>query len=331
MVRCHGDYHRRLRDLPWLGRAVELRLRVRRFRCSNRQCRRRTFTEQFPGVVAARGRATLRLSGLIRQAGYAVGGRAGSRLLNACGVLTSDDTVLRRVKARPREAAEPGLDKVRVLGVDDWAWHKRQRYGTMLMDLERRQVIDLLPVRSADSLAEWLQLHPGVEVVARDRCALYADGTRRGAPRAVQVTDRYHLVSNLSETVEIEAQQLQVRARSTLAREADRLRRHGRRQSLVEARYQRCRRARYERYLEVVERARRGETQLAIAAELGLAASTVARWQHALSFRKGRSGATGAATMHVCCRTLRLGRPSSRERTSRQGEWPPCSFSPRES
>jgi len=121
MVRCHGNHHRRLRDLPWLGRAVELRLRVRRFRCSNRQCRRRTFTEQFPGVVAARGRATLRLSGLIRQAGYAVGGRAGSRLLNAYGVLTSDDTVLRRVKARPREA-EPGLDKVRVLGVDDWEY-----------------------------------------------------------------------------------------------------------------------------------------------------------------------------------------------------------------
>jgi transposase len=130
--------------------------------------------------------------------------------------MSSDDTVLRRVKAWARRQNEP---KVRVLGVDDWAWRKRQRYGTMLVDLERRRVIDLLPVRSAASFADWLRRHPGVEIIARDRCGLYAEGGHEGAPGAVQVTDRYHLMSNLSEAVEHTLQPLQIEARAELAQE----------------------------------------------------------------------------------------------------------------
>jgi transposase len=126
--------------------------------------------------------------------------------------------------------------------VDDWAWRKRQKYGTMVMDLERGRVIDLLPVRSAESFAQWLQLHPEAELITRDRCDLYADGGRRGAPTAAQINDRYHLVSNLSEAVERDVQHLQVQARAGLARQqesptAGKL-------TLVEARRQRCRQAR---------------------------------------------------------------------------------------
>ena len=128
-----------------------------------------------------------------------MGGLPGSRLLSRLGIHSSDDTVLRRVKA-PQRALE--AVKVRVLGVDDWAWRKRQRYGTLLMDLEQRQVIDLLPMRSADSFADWLKKHPEVELITRDRSGLYGDGGRHGAPSAIQITDRYHLMSNLSEAVE---------------------------------------------------------------------------------------------------------------------------------
>src|SRR6202041_948222 len=191
--------------------------------------------------------------------------------------------VLRRVKTKSGHVEQ---GKVRVLGVDDWAWRKQQRYGTMLMDLEQRRVVDLLPVRSATSFAGWLRVHPGVEVITRDRCGLYAEGGREGAPSAVQINDRYHLTSNLAEAVEREIQQLQMQARSELAQEANpkplpKL-------TLIKARYQRCRAARYERYLAVVELGRQGQTQLAIAEKVGVGAETVARWLNAPAFPERR-------------------------------------------
>jgi len=139
-------------------------------------------------------------------------------LVQRDSIARSDDTVLRRVKSRGRGTSQP---KVRVLGVDDWAWRKRQRYGTKLMDLERLHVIDLLPVRSAESFAHWLGLHPEVEVITHDRSGLYADGGRQGAPSAVQITDRHHLVSNLAEAMEHDLQQLQIDARRQLTQTVD--------------------------------------------------------------------------------------------------------------
>ena len=181
-----------MRDLPWQGRQVEIHLQTRRFRCRNKECDRKIFAERLPAVATPKARETTRLCEIVGLVGYALGGLPGERLLNRLGIKSSDDTVLRRVKTRKRGSSQA---PARVLSVDDWAWRKKQRYGTMLMDLERSQVIDLLPVRSADSFAEWLGLHPEVEVITRDRSSLYADGGRQGAPSAVQITDRYHLVS----------------------------------------------------------------------------------------------------------------------------------------
>src|SRR5258708_38557950 len=96
-VSRHGHYERLLTDVPWLGSGVKLHLKVRRFRCGNAKCPRRTFAEQMPGVAAPWGRATLRLSQLMRRLGYAAGGRGGSRLLRGLGVVTSDDTILRQI------------------------------------------------------------------------------------------------------------------------------------------------------------------------------------------------------------------------------------------
>jgi len=209
-----------------------------------------------------------------------MGGLPGARLLNRLGMPVSDDTVLRRIKTRPSAA----VPTVRVLGVDDWAWRKGLRYGTMLMDLEKGRVIDLLPVRSAESFAGWLDSHPGVEIITRDRSSLYADGGRQGASSAVQITDRYHLVTNLGEAVERDIQQLQVDARRQLTFAPAGTAVQGKRLTWIEARRQRCRQARYDRYLAVLELRRQGHTQEEIAERVGLNAETVARWLNAGEF-----------------------------------------------
>jgi hypothetical protein len=177
---------------------------------------------------------------------------------------------------------------VRVLSVDDWAWRKKQRYGTMLMDLERSQVIDLLPVRSADSFARWLGLHPELEVITRNRSSLYADGGRQGARSAVQITDRYHLVSNLTEAVERDIQQLQIDARKQLAQGEVQGPTATNKLTLIEARRQRCRQARHQRYTKVHELHRGGQTQLEIAEKVGIGAETVSRWLNAPEFPERR-------------------------------------------
>jgi transposase len=274
-VSYHSQYQREIQDLPWQGQPVRLQLRVRRFRCRNRQCPQRIFAERLPEVVAPRARETDRRQTVVCQVGYALGGLPGARLLNCLGMMSSDDTILRRVKGRVRRSGEP---KVRVLGVDDWAWRKHQKYGTMLMDLEQKRVVDLLPVRSASSLADWLREHPGVAIIARDRCGLYAEGGREGAPLAVQVTDRYHLMSNLSEAVEHTLQELQIKARAALEQLLKPKR--SKRLTLVEARY--------ERYQAVIELSKQGYTQLEIAERVGLGSGTVVRWQNAGGFPERR-------------------------------------------
>jgi transposase len=282
-VTYHSTYTRRLRDLPWQGRPVRIQLQVRRFRCRNRQCPRQIFAESPAGVGARKARATTRLAQTVRAIAYVLGGRPASRLLERLGIKASRQTILRHLQ---RRCGPPNQLHVRVLGVDDWAWRKHQKYGTMLMDLEQRRVVDLLPVRSASSLADWLREHPGVEIIARDRCGLYAEGGREGAPWAVQVTDRYHLMSNLSEAVEQTLQELQIKARAALEQFLKPKR--SKRLTLVEARYQRCRQARYERYQAVIELSNQGYTQLEIAERVGIGAGTVARWQNAGGFPERR-------------------------------------------
>ena len=181
--RVHSRYTRTLADLPWQGRTVAVQVRARRFRCAAAGCPRQIFAERLPEVARPRGRRTARLADIQRHIGFALGGEPGSRLAARLSMPTSGDTLLRLLRAAELEPHPPP----RVIGIDDWAWRRGQRYGTIVYDLERGQVIDLLPDRSAKAVASWLRRHPSVEVVARDRAGVYAEGVRQGAPEAKQV------------------------------------------------------------------------------------------------------------------------------------------------
>ena len=196
--RVHSRYARTLADLPWGAYSIRLQLRVRKFFCDNPACPRQIFTERLLTVAAPWARRTLRLAQFLLACGIALGGQAGARLAARFQWWTSPDTLLRLVRAAPA----PTAPVPQVIGVDEWAWRRGQRYGTILVNLEDHRVLDLLPERSAESVAAWLAQHPTVRVVCRDRSALYADGIRCGAPQAVQVVDRFHLVKNLREAVE---------------------------------------------------------------------------------------------------------------------------------
>jgi len=194
----HSHYQRHLTDLPWGTRAVRIQLTVRKFRCRNRACGRRIFTERVPDLVAAYGRHTHRLAAALRIIGLTLGGNAGARLAARLRLPTSPSTLLRLLRGAPI----PPVPALQAVGVDEWAWRRGHRYGTILVNLIDHRVVDLLPDRSAATISAWLAQHPTIRVVCRDRSDLYADGIRRGAPGAVQVVDRFHLVQNLRQALE---------------------------------------------------------------------------------------------------------------------------------
>lgn len=194
----HSYRRRRLQHLPCTGQTLYLIFAIRHWYCRNPSCPRQVFAESLDPFADARQQSSLALQKLQHQLGLIAGGEAGKRAATASGVRTSADTLLRRVVQAP-EQTETMTPHV---GIDEWAWHRGHRYGTLIVNLDTHRPLVLLPGREQKSLAAWFRKYPGIQVVSRDRGGIYATAAYAGASQAKQVADRWHLLKNIGDALE---------------------------------------------------------------------------------------------------------------------------------
>jgi len=194
----HSLYQRTLRDVPCGGRKVVLCLSVRKFFCCNPDCPRKIFTERLPTFVQPHAQVTTRLFEAVQAIGLATSGELGTRLADRNDIHTSPTTTIRRIMA----LVPCFTPQVSCLGIDDWSFRRGRTFGTILVNLSSHQIIDLLPERTVESAVAWMQSHPEIQYVSRDRGNDYAQAARDGAPQATAVADRFHVYKNLVEAIE---------------------------------------------------------------------------------------------------------------------------------
>ena len=278
-VHCH--YHRTLRDIPCAGRHVQLVLTVRKFSCRNRFCERKVFAERFADFVEPRARMTIRHSQQITSIGLSTSGKGGTRLAARLGIQTTRPTILRHIMALPDHFPEVIL----FLGIDDFSFRRGCRFGTILVNLENRRVVDLLADREVETSTAWMRQQSDLMVVSRDRGGTYASAAAQGAPQATQCADRFHMIKNLGEAVEgLLARHLAAQRKQETQIVPDEpapawLQKGSTRRSPQLEQLQRARREeRLTRYEQVVALRQQGLSYQAIADRVGMGASTVQSW-----------------------------------------------------
>ncbi len=192
-------YRRVLRDAPCAGRQVHLVLTVRKCYCRNPSCSQKVCTERLPAFVEPWARMTIRCCQHITSSGLATCGNGGARLAARLGRQTTRPTNLRHIMSLSDVSAR----SVVYLGSDDFAFRRGYRFGTILVNLESHRVVDLLPDRLAETAAQWMRQQPDLAVVSRDRGGEYASAAREGAPQAIQCADRFPIVNNLTEAIQV--------------------------------------------------------------------------------------------------------------------------------
>lgn len=193
--RVHSRYIRTVLDLPCSGRKVQLCVSTRRFACIASHCRQKIFAERFgDDMLSTRARRTARLECLVHHLGLALGGRPAAGFAKRMMMPVSNDTLLRVVRRRAQLPTEP----LTVVGIDDWAYRRNCRYGTIVCDLERHRIVKLLPDREVATVESFLSSHRTIEILSRDRGGGYGQAGAKALPGAVQVADRWHLMENAS-------------------------------------------------------------------------------------------------------------------------------------
>lgn len=280
-TRIHSRYQRKLADLPSAGQPVRFQLLVRKFFCEVPTCPRKIFAERLTPFVAPWARVTARLFQLVQIIGLATGGRLGVRVTDGMGIQTSKLTILRRIMALPTEPTGPVIQ----LGIDDFSFKCGRTFGTILVNLQTHQVIDVLADRKAETSATWMASHPEIELVSRDRAGDYASAAASGAPQATQCADRFHLLQNLGEALEKVLARHLAAHRTHLAQEARATPLSTAQSGLppklspkAAQQSQAKREERLARYQQVVALHKLGFSQTAIADQVGIGHATVSRW-----------------------------------------------------
>jgi transposase len=194
----HSSYYRTVRDVPCGDYALRIQLRTRRFFCRQQDCTRRIFTERFASFLLPRARMTERFRATLLALSATTAHEGAQRLARLLHLPTSVTTLRRQLGRQP----PPVLAEPTKIGMDDFAFRKGKTYGTIIVDLESHQVVDLLADRSSATVETWLRAHPQLCVISRDRASDYAQAAERAAPQARQIADRFHLLVNAGECLE---------------------------------------------------------------------------------------------------------------------------------
>jgi transposase len=281
--RIQSRYTRMLHDLPSVGHPIRLIMHVRRFFCKKSTCVQKIFVERLPDLCHPSAQRTKRLQEALRHLGLISGGQAGADLGSELGISGSRDTILRLLRQlEPSAQSEP-----HIIGLDDWAWKRRQRYGTLICDLERGWPIDVLPDRAVETVEAWLRDHPSIDIVSRDGSSEYASAIKKGAPQARQVSDRWHLVKNLAACVSVQLAQCltqlrrteQARATTRSGESPSSPEQYSHPRTRAEQRTQQARQAeRQARYEHITALFKQGMKSAEIAAQTGMPERTVRHW-----------------------------------------------------
>ncbi len=291
-ARIHSLYLRQVADLPCSGRQVRLLVQVRKCFCDTLDCIRKIFVERLTPFVEPWARVTQRLFQIVQVIGLATGGRLGVRVTSRLGIQTSRHTILRRIMALPTEP----VGQITELGIDDFSFKRGRTFGTLLVDLQSHQVLDVLPDRKAETAAAWMASHPEIRVVSRDRGGDYAAAAQTSAPQAIQCADRFHLMTNLSKSLEgflsrhLAAYRMQADPESRATPLSPAQGKGPPKKNPKHAQESQAKREeRLAQYQQVVALRRQGFSQTAIAAQVGVSHATVSRWLRDGTFPEQKS------------------------------------------